>query len=64
MCSEPFERTRFLTFESRSKKLNCFNPPFTYILVENTFMILHLGSNFVSIYMYGQEAPGPSIQIQ
>ena len=49
MCSEPFERTRFLTFESQLKKLNCFNPPFTYNLVENTFMILHLGLNFVSI---------------
>ena len=42
MCSEPFERTRFLT-------LTCFNPRFTYNLVENTFMILHLGLNFESI---------------
>ena len=49
MCSEPFEKTRFLTFEIQSKNLNCFNSPFTYNLVKNTFMILHLGSNFVSI---------------
>ena len=49
MCSEPIERTRFLTFESQLKKLNCFNPPLTYNLVENTFMILYLGLNFVSI---------------
>ena len=47
MCSEPFERSRFLTFESQLKKLNCFNSPFTYNLVQNTFIIL--GLNFVSI---------------
>ena len=49
MCSEPFERTRFLTFASQLKKIKLFNPPFTYNLVENMFMILHLGLNFVSI---------------
>ena len=28
-CSEPFESTRFLTFESQLKKIKLFNPPFT-----------------------------------
>ena len=51
MCSEPFERTRFLTLESQLKKLNCFYPPFIFDLVETTFMILHLGLNFVSIFV-------------
>ena len=48
MCSKPFERTRFLTFEGQLKKIKLFNLPLTYNLVENTFMILHLGLNFVS----------------
>ena len=47
MCLKPFEKTRFLTFESQLKKLNYFNPPFTYNLVKNSFIIL--GLNFVSI---------------
>ena len=46
MCLEPFERTRFVTFERQLKKLNCFNPPFTYDLVQNTFIILTFGVKF------------------
>ena len=49
MCSEPFKRTRFFIFESQLKKIKLFQSSFTYNLAENTFMILHLGLNFVSI---------------
>ena len=40
MCSEPFERTKFLTYENQFKKINCFNPPFTYNLGLNFEIIL------------------------
>ena len=49
MCLEPFERIRFLTFESQLKKIKLFQSSFHFNLVENMFMILHLGLNFESI---------------
>ena len=50
MRSEPFERTRFLTFESQLKKIKLFQSSLVQKLNgQNTFMILYLGLNFVSI---------------
>ena len=46
--SEPFESTRFLTFESQSKKLNCLVLLLLAISVQNTFKICILGLNFES----------------
>ena len=40
------ERTRFLTFESQSKKFNCLILLLLAIKVQNTFKILHYGEKF------------------
>ena len=41
-----FERTRFLTFESQSKKFNCSILLLLAIKVQNTFKILHYDVKF------------------
>ena len=43
---QPFERTRFLTFESQSKKIVCSILLLLAIKVQNTFKILHYGKKF------------------
>ena len=45
-CSKPIERTKFLTFESESKKFNCSILLLLAIKVQNTFKILHYGLKF------------------
>ena len=50
MCSEPFERTRFLRFESQWKKLNYPILLLLTILIYNTFKILHFGVKFCKLF--------------
>ena len=45
-CLQPFVATRFLTFESQLKKLNCSVLILLAIEVQITFKILHFGVEF------------------